>query len=466
MIFEQFLVAEGVVKGGRDQLFISGGSQRVEQYLLGLKSPTTISLANFGENLRNRREASDRLGARYCHIVCPDKQSVYSDDYPLKDVTSLGSLYQKTCGEQFIYPVDYLKPDNIRETYFRTDSHWNHIGAFEVSMLIMNALEVENLEPIKGARLEKARLKHYIGDLGVKLSPRDGEEVRYFDEIFAKIYLSNDFKKNNGLMRIVVNSSANNEDRLLVFGDSFLNYCISNLSDFFKYTLFIRTPYFHNEIAKLYSPTHIVSGNAERYLSNVRSDSEAENAFLMPFLRGLQFSAENNFYLALNSLTGSSRKSIQSLVFKHVQGLMKDGDLDLALQIAQNLSDGKESSAELSVTLSRIWLAKGEIETALRTAYEAIEKYGRSASALCHLGAVLLRSNNNVEAQSIFSEALQFSNPSWVAYRGMAMCFERQKRYDVALNYAESAAKLSNFSADVVKYNNHLIECLKNNAVT
>ena len=75
---------------------------------------------------------------------------------------------------------------------------------------------------------------------------------------------------------------------VLIFGDSFFRMMLIHLSAIFSRVICLRTRFLHPEMVTLIRPDVIFTGNAERYLSYVSPDTEAQAFALYPHLRGAE----------------------------------------------------------------------------------------------------------------------------------------------------------------------------------
>ncbi len=447
-----------VIRGENGHLFISGGRQRVEDYIFGRIKIKQESFRNFENNLRDRRILSKKVGAKFVHVLCPDKQSVYREEYPYSGFMNLGEVYAKNCSEKFLYPLDELRDIKSKQNvYYITDSHWNDTGAkvvaghiLEIGLGFNGAVE----------HLNHMRSKTFVhatsGDCGKKLTPPESEIGTWYPDVYKKIYADNNFKHNLGILRTIVNPYAPGDTRLLIFGDSFINHCISMLTDFFRFTLYIRTPFMHPEAVYAFRPTHIISSNVERYLSDVRSDAEAGNFLLMAFMRGLNFDQANPIYKVLDGLLSSSPSSLDEVVTQYVGNLQKNGENREASSFIDAWCRFGRWTEKLAIIKSRAELKNGNKEGSLKYAELAVKTTGRSASALIHKGAVLMQMKRFLEAKAVVNEALTIAPSNFVGYRTLAMILRKAGDNSGALFAAEKAVECSNYAPSVVSYRDRL----------
>jgi hypothetical protein len=333
------------IAGRGDQLFLSGGNQRVEDYLFGIRQPTPQSYKNFEENLAGRKRLAESIGASYVHVVCCDKQSVYREEYPHQEFSPLGERYRSSCpGAEFMYPVELLR--EARQTvdvYPTVDTHWSRAGELVVVSALLDRLgladEAQTMRQHYADKAFEAGLTS--GDLGSKMNPVRFIQRLDYPERFAKAAMDNRFGGNLGITKLVINPAAPSSRRLLVFGDSFLNSCLGLLSDPFRYLLFVRTPFMHPDAVMMFKPTHILTGNVERYLCHVAPDREAGCVLLAPVLRGHVLDPKNPLYRALDGVLSGNPKGVAQAMESFLTALSPD-------------------QPERMRSLAKAWLASGE----------------------------------------------------------------------------------------------------------
>lgn len=91
-----------------------------------------------------------------------------------------------------------------------------------------------------------------------------------------------------------------NRSRLLIFGDSFLRLSLKFFVPYFRDILYVRSASFQEDIATLYQPDAIITGNVERYLMQVDRDTEAES-FLLSQLNSSDYASDDRHQPAFNA---------------------------------------------------------------------------------------------------------------------------------------------------------------------
>jgi tetratricopeptide (TPR) repeat protein len=454
-LIEQYKIHPEVIRGLDGQLFLAGGSQRVEDYLFGEALIDEDSFMNFDNNLSERKAVSEQNGAKYLHMVCPDKQSVLTDHYPVAFPISLGGLYKDKCSQDFLFPVSELKEAGPTETYYKTDTHWNFEGSFVAVNAILKEFGLDVGQVPLADRFISSVNENFSGDLGSKLEPKLTCKTKVYRKNQHTLLFSNEFTKNIGLIRVAFNPTAKNE-RLLIFGDSFLAHCLYAFAEHFKYVLFIRSPYFHSEVFHAFKPTHVVSGNAERYLSRIRPDSLAENFFYTAFLRGFQFNPDNEFYAAFSAITSRNKTGLIRIFEKKLQVYLDEGRYGLVVGMINGWLATESLTERLGLLKSKALDNLGRHDSALEAAIEVLRTGARSHVALCQAGGLCLKTKKYEEAINYFDEAVTLSRASFVPFIGISRALGHMGRLDEAIAYADKAVLVSNGSASVLSYRKEL----------
>lgn len=281
-----FNLENGVHHGKGGHLFLVSGAHHVFDFATGKKRITSESLNTFSDNIVERRRAAIGLKSEYRHIIVPDKQSVLSDLLSIPISTRLGMEYREfmKCNDDIIYPIDILKELGER-AFLRTDTHLTDLALIRLAGYIYeNLTQKPSSDKVKEAEKTLTVKKEHCGDLGVKLNPNMSSEEVFCKANWSKHY-SNNLVGNDGLIDIHINSSLTDAGRLVVFGDSFGRALGPHLSRYFSEVLFFRSRFVHGEILWLAQADYVISQNAERYLSDVKSDNDAPPFFLYPHLR-------------------------------------------------------------------------------------------------------------------------------------------------------------------------------------
>ncbi len=285
---EAWQIENGVLIGGGGHLFLAHGAHDVLAFAQGHRKVDPVSFQNFDANIAARRDLAGRIGARYLHVIYPDKHSVLTDLLPLAAFSRLGEMYLEKCPaarESCDYPLEVLRT-LAESSFLRTDTHLSDAGNIVVvcaltSRLLGQSTGSSRQRLLDGITKERA----HCGDLGGKLSPpRSFTECVLGSDWGAKV-VSNRLARNDGIVDIWMSPAAETAGRILVFGDSFGRDMSRFLSVFFREVVFLRTPFVHPDIVDCVRPDILISQNVERYLAFVRPDEERPAFHMYPYLR-------------------------------------------------------------------------------------------------------------------------------------------------------------------------------------
>jgi hypothetical protein len=304
-------VLNGVIFGHDDYLFLGEGGHRVLDFLSGRVEVTDDSIRNFQGNILSRWEAAKRLNAGYIHLISPDKQSVLADKFPIDGAIRLGERYlgRTELAEAVLYPREQLSAAGS-QVFLKTDTHMSDLGNLLVAQIVSERLTGEAHDDwVQGLLLGKREERTWVGDLGARFAPPISEIREIMPRRFGLKWYNNSLVGgNNGIVDIIFRKNPVYNKRLLLFGDSFGRNLASFLSNVFAETIFLRTPFFHADIAEQIHPDFIVTQNVERYLSFCHSDNSRPSFFMYPYLGQGQYDPGKEFCEAFSAVLSYPRK--------------------------------------------------------------------------------------------------------------------------------------------------------------
>lgn len=301
---------DDVIIGRDGSMFLATSVHNILDHLTGKREIAPVSIENFGRNIVNRAAWCRERGVTYRHVIYPDKTSVMKSYFPISGTRSFSERYQHLFDENVIDLTEHL-PDS--DTHFlRTDTHLNFTGKVETTLAVMQQFQDVDEATARQWLMDcRGDPYEYLGDLGSKVSPKQTET--HFRVVNRKVKtFNNQVGANDGLTIVTFNLERlkrRENKRLLVFGDSFVERSLKLFSCFYSEILFCRTRYFHDEIALMFKPDHIITESAERYFSCVRLDEQATRFNLLYGLRGFNYSKDENFYKAYNAVLSFGREA-------------------------------------------------------------------------------------------------------------------------------------------------------------
>jgi len=305
------LIEKDVLLGKEDWLFLFKGGQYQFDYLLGTKEVDTQSITNFAENLISRKAFCDAKNISYKHIVFPSKPLLKGrylpDEY--KNVQSLFERYylqellEKTQGKASdftLYLLDILKELEARySTYKKYDTHMTCRANFDITNHLINELD-SIIETIKPTEILKRNISGDLCSIISIFQKNDEEYIALESKHIYEIENLYFLKTYTNQVIITHNPSALTSQRLLIFGTSSMEKLMMYLKHYFLDILFIRSSFMHYDIVELYQPDVIFTASAERYLSNVDSDKDANN-FLLDLYADISYKPSHEYLEAFKA---------------------------------------------------------------------------------------------------------------------------------------------------------------------
>lgn len=158
--------------------YLIGGKHAVLKYVTGALTPTPQSRQNFFENIAARRKSVEACGARYGHVIFPDKHSVLTEDFPFQPVHRLGDLYMwdipaglaSYLAPALLYPAHALRQD-VPAAYSALDTHLTAKGALAVLRMMLARDGIEAAAVLDHVETRITTTLNRTGDLGSKFAP-------------------------------------------------------------------------------------------------------------------------------------------------------------------------------------------------------------------------------------------------------------------------------------------------------
>lgn len=313
--------------------YLAGGNHSVLKYASGELAPPAVSFKNFSENLAARKFHCESRGIPYLHVVFPDKQSVMEEDFPIKPVVKLGDVYRKKADaiveDILVYPVSMLAGMQ-GESFYPLDTHLTDAGSLVVLETLLKRLDIVCDEIVAKIRQRICRPVFWSGDLGSKLAASPKQSGMLLEPDWRLEIFNSPGKSNDGSIDILISPDAMLDKTLLLFGDSFFRMMLKHFSAVFSRVICLRTRYFHPEMVELIRPDYVMTGNAERYLSFVSSDSNA-NAFFL-YEKADAAEKDERFQEALRAVTSPQARESRAFF----EQFIPSRDTDALQPVADN----------------------------------------------------------------------------------------------------------------------------------
>jgi hypothetical protein len=281
-----------IYEGSEGWIFLVGGSNfALDSYCDNFQGSAWED--GWAKILTSRVKKLKALNIEYCHVVAPEKISIYGPTFMKEEVVRQLKLNETPAikiqeklssrvADDFIDPSSYLRNQSLKyQTYHKTDSHWNFIGAYSVYQLIMKKLKMEPSEvPIKRTMQQV----DCVMDLGGKLDEPITEKVSFYEcsESVSRSYanplvqykelnhLENNAGLHSGSIVTYENKNALHNKSILLFGDSFSEYRTHLLTgvfaESFQKVTFVWGLNIDYELIESLKPDIVISEAAERFM--------------------------------------------------------------------------------------------------------------------------------------------------------------------------------------------------------
>lgn len=296
---------ENDVHVGRDDwLFLVGGSNSALDLYSAAKTPFTPAVRDgWVDLLTGRRQRAAAFGARYMHLIAPEKLSVYPEyfrgelDTSVRPGAQLRRHMTGELAELLVDPVAFFGTvKNNAKLYWKTDTHWTFFGCFAAYQLLMTRLGLPFDRTLQDRPFSEGDLTF---DLGGKLATPQQERGRFY-RVLSKArrihanplvtFQESNRRFSESELHVGTQVVFRNDDpgaierKVVLFGDSFSEYrphLLSGLlAETFRETHFLWTASVDFDYARRVGADIVISEGAERFMSRVPSDDQDFDAFV------------------------------------------------------------------------------------------------------------------------------------------------------------------------------------------
>lgn len=262
-VFQDVIVA-------RDGWLFLYGENEIECYQ-GTNILTDDEMADYAAKLNQLQAICNAQGKQLYIYIAPNKSQVYSQYMPTVEIVNtykreqrLHGYLTENCSTPFIYPLtESLGAAATYQTYYKYDSHWNHLGALYGTNALYAAMGIEQTDPtawITGTGdADKYELYTYMG------IPDDmvtHDDVEYTMDYRPEITVNG---LNLDAMVCHTTSDGANNAKLCLIGDSFRVNMMPYLSKDFTSCTFAHRDYMTSVKSDIKSADIIVIEAVERY---------------------------------------------------------------------------------------------------------------------------------------------------------------------------------------------------------
>lgn len=242
-----------------------------------------VSLAKIERNVRESVEWFMKHGIKVLYFIAPNKHSVYGEYYPFGRPDGITRADQITTaiasgGADCIFPRDLLlqrKETAPFRLYFKTDTHWNALGAYYASEALLEKIEIffpEIQFPNISYRINIEN-DTFCGDL-VSMLNKPGMEERRVVNVApdgSKLTDFYEYIKNDGRDGVHTLGTDKSLPRAIVFRDSFFSALEPFVSPLFSEAEYIWKDFTDadKEWILTYKPDVVVFERVERAAQNL-----------------------------------------------------------------------------------------------------------------------------------------------------------------------------------------------------
>lgn len=202
-------------------------------------------------NYQSQKEWLSRNGADFYVMVAPNKADVYGEFYK-KGVMKVSQKDRvHLLAEQVSFPIVYPLEQLLEEkkhglTYYKNDTHWSDLGAYQGYLALMKAVTEEHpdVPVLQPENMWYKEMQHAGGDLSQMLSLND---KGWYTEVYRKPMPKNGFhyevveekKRPSGQEYFIRTKNAGKPYKVVVFRDSFSTALLPYLSETFGEVVYI-----------------------------------------------------------------------------------------------------------------------------------------------------------------------------------------------------------------------------------
>ena len=269
---------------GKDGWLFFAGERNLES-IRHIDPFTTEELEQFANALETRRRWLARQKIDYLFVLMPDKSTVYPEYLP----EELKSLDTPSRREQLVHYLqtqtrikvvdltnELMRAKQFGDLYYRTDSHWNHLGGMVGSAGFVKTLN-STFVPLQPEQFTDFRVHAQLIDggdlarfLGLKFDLHD-HDVRLDRRSPEPAALRNsiEYMDIGNQDEVVTYGNSAPIDKAIVFRDSFANAWIPYVSRYFDKGIWIWSYDFDCDRIRAERPQLVIDQWVERRLMTV-----------------------------------------------------------------------------------------------------------------------------------------------------------------------------------------------------
>ena len=244
---------EKVVFGNEGWIFLGDSWSDAITETKGIKNFSDQELDEITKNVTESQKYFDLKRITFFLAIAPEKSTVYGEKLPIQQSARQTKLEQvkkrlSAIGCKLIDLKDDLNKNQNFPLYYKTDSHWNEIGAYYGYVSLMNTIVTSfpMLEILKLQDFSIDTNNHYSGDLANMLSLKIMECRFVLTPVFkresnrlpGKLKIPESYTRNPKLYERRFGNKIGNL-KVLVFHDSFFMTLYKFIPESFRETVLI-----------------------------------------------------------------------------------------------------------------------------------------------------------------------------------------------------------------------------------
>lgn len=282
-------------------LFLVGGGNSPLDMLIMDNTQRSNIVKRWVDQTKIRQATLSELGIKYIQCMIPEKISILGEklgwglDLNKSFGDCFGVHFPNAADSPVVDLFSFFRNSPYRDQlYFKTDSHWTHVGAFGAYQNICHKLEIPFCEDLLKSTSSSGPVTF---DLGAKMPWTFQEEGRFFhfgegakitDEgelvAFKKKHgLENDGGLHVGSFLSFEQDHAPQPESVLIFGDSFSEYrdhlLTGLLAGTFSKVSFAWTTNIDYNLVQELKPDIVICAMTERFMTAAPSDNFDLKAF-------------------------------------------------------------------------------------------------------------------------------------------------------------------------------------------
>lgn len=277
--------AAKVLAGRHGRLFLAQDTHDSHRQFVGQRPLSADELDAWERGTRARQARIAAKGARLIQLIGPAPQAVHATDLPEPVTLSpdrpalqlLRRLRRLVPPPELLYPLDELRPASaLLDTFSKTDSHWNELGAYLAYEAVLQALG--DAAPVR--RLARSEVSFhetcFAGDLGEKTLPARASVFLRARVHQVRARLVGDNRVRNHGREAEFACDAAPPGRCVVFGDSWAYAMMPFLAESFRRLVFRhRVNVVDDDLVETERPDVVLTILTERFCTALPLDDKA-----------------------------------------------------------------------------------------------------------------------------------------------------------------------------------------------